>query len=152
MSDRSGTPNSRYVQNPTVNILAKIAHFFHSSKFWVSLIFPGFSRCFLAPRLWHGRYLCQKSYEKERNGAQRQNFCVFILQIGVNLLRTVRKVLKNSHFWLFLWSMWSLFPPGFQVFGEKLIFSTPPGGGANPARIFTVGELPLCICRFTYWQ
>ena len=22
-----------------------------------------------------------------------------------------------------------LFPPGFQVFGKKLIFSTPPGGG-----------------------
>ena len=80
----------------TVNILPKIAHFFHSSKFWVSLIFPGFSRCFLATRVGHERYLCQKSYEKERKGAQRQNFCVFILQIGVNFLRTVRKVLKTN--------------------------------------------------------
>ena len=29
-------------------------------------------------------------------------------------------------------------PPGFQVFGEKLIYSTPRGGGENLARIFSV--------------
>ena len=125
-----------------MNILAKIAHFFHSSKFWVSLIFPGFSRSFLAPRVGHERYLCQKSYEKERKGAQRQNFCVFILQIGVNLLKTVRKVLKKSHFWLFFDPCGAYFLQVFRFLGKSLFFPSP-GGGADPAIIFTVGHFPM---------
>ena len=126
-----------------MNILVKLAHFFHSTKFWVRLIFPGFSRCFLYRGLDIKRYLCRKSYKNERNGVQPQNIWAFILQIGGNFLRNVRKVLRNSRFWLILWSMWSLILPGFpgfQFFGEKLIYSPTPGG-SNPARIFTVAPV-----------
>ena len=57
------------------------------------------------------------------------------------LLEMDEKNAKKGFFGEILMIIGGLFPPGFQVFGEKLIFSTPPGG-SNPARIFTVDPPP----------
>ena len=110
----------------TVNILAKFAHFFHSSKFWVSLIFPGFSRCFLAPLIGYKRYSCQKSYKIVRN-AKILRFSYF--KLVETYLETSEKCLKIHIFGYFFDPCGAYFLQVFRFLGKSLFIPPPHQGG-----------------------
>ena len=118
-----------------VNILAKLAHFFHSSKFWVSLIFPGFSRCFWYRGLGiNGTYAKKAAQMKEMARSPKTiGFLYFKLveissesqKSALKLTFLVNSLIHSSRF------------SGF--WGKANLFHPPKGEGANPARTFTVG-------------
>ena len=57
------------------------------------------------------------------------------------LVEMDEKMRKKGVFAIIFQTPGGLFLPGSQVFGQKLIYSTPRGG-ALPAKIFTVG---VCV-------
>ena len=66
-----------------------------------------------------------------------QFFSYTVPEIAYYGFKCLEKSLKLQIFWL----LKSLFPPGFQVFGEMLISATPPGGVASGQNIYRWNDL-----------